>query len=62
MALKKSNIWVTFVRKFIANNFQISPNLVTLDPSLKQERLNLESIKITAEIPSRDEQKYIIDP
>ena len=35
MALKKSNIWVTFVRKFIANNFQISPNLVTLMMSRK---------------------------
>ena len=32
IARKSSNIWATFVRKFVAQNFQKSPNLVTLAP------------------------------
>ena len=30
VAQKVTNIWATFVRKFVTKNFQILPNLVTM--------------------------------
>ena len=50
VAQKLTNIWATFKRQFVANNFQKSPNLVTLVLSSQEANSFILSVTYNNEL------------